>query len=176
MEKIRSKTVNIGCWIIITFIVIFGAKLLGRQAGQQAARNDFQQELIAQNAPTGFMGAKWLMSKSQVKSLFPDIIEFAPDDLKLDSAAFGRPAFIDFVFHDNLLDIIVISFKGEKTEGTFRSTHNLVIREYGEFPEPSSTNGFILISKKNIGKISVEHNLYRISGTPIEQIMLYKMK
>jgi formylglycine-generating enzyme required for sulfatase activity len=174
--KKRRLIVGVGSSIVIFFIIIFGAKSLGRQAGQQAARYDFQQELIAQNAPTGFMGAKWLMSKSQVKSLFPDIIEFAPDDLKLDSTAFGRPAFIDFVFHDNLLDIIVISFKGEKTERMFRLTHLLVINEYGEFPEPSRTNGFILISKKSIGKISIEHNLYEISGTPIEQVMLYKTK
>ena len=62
---------------------------------------EVQQESIAQNAPTGFMGAKWLMPMSQIKSLFPDAFEIAPGKLMLDTTAFNRPAFVGFDFSNN---------------------------------------------------------------------------
>ena len=175
-KKKRGKLSGIVISIVIFCVIILGAKFLGRQAGRQAAIQRVQQESIVQGAPTGFMGAKWLMTMSQVKSLFPDAIEFIPGNLKLDTTAFGRPAFVDFMFTDNLLLMIIISFKGDKTESTYRQTHVLVEKEYGDLPEPSSTSEHILASKKRIGRIIIEHLLYQQLGMPIEQLMLYRTK
>ncbi len=172
----QGKLIGIVSSIAIFCVIMFGAKFLGRQAGKQAAMQTVQQESIAQNAPNGFMGAKWLMSKSEVKSLFPDAIEFTPDNLKMEATAFGRPAFVDFMFTDDMLLIIIISFKGEKTEATYTQTHVLVGREYGVFPKPSSTNEHTLASKKKIGRIVINHLLYQQLGVPIEQVMLYRTK
>ena len=175
-KKKRGKLSVIVSSIAIFCVIMFGAKFLGRQAGRQAAMQTVQQESIAQNAPTGFMGAKWLMPMSQVKSLFPDAFEFAPGKLMLDTTAFGRLAFVGFNFSDNLLVMVIVTFKVDKTESTYRQTHVLVEKEYGDFPEPSSTSKHILASKKRIGRIAIEHLLYKQLGMPIEQIMLYRTK
>jgi len=175
-NKKRGKLSGIVISIAIFCVIMFGAKFLGRQSGIQRAIQDVQEECIAQDAPTGYMGAKWLMSMSQVKSLFPDATEFTPRNLKLDTTAFGRPAFVDFMFTDNLLLMIIISFKGEKTESTYRQTHVVVEKEYGPFPEPSGTSKHILASKKRIGRNIIEHLLYQQFGMSIEQVMLYRTK
>ncbi len=176
LKKKRGKLTGIVSSIAILCVIVLGAKFLGRQVGRQAAMQTVQQESIIQSAPTGFMGAKWLMPISQVKSLFPDATEFAPGNLKLDTTAFGRPAFVDLMFTDNLLLMIIITFKGEKTESTYRQTHVSIEKEYGAFPEPSSTSEHILASKKRIGRIIIEHLLYQPLGMPIEQVMLYRTK
>ena len=176
LKKKRGKLTGIISLIAILCVIVLGAKFLGRQVGRKAAMQTVQQESITQNAPTGFMGAKWLVSISQVKSLFPDATEFAPGNLKLNTTAFGRSAFVDFMFTDNLLLMIIITFKGEKTESTYRKTHFSIEREYGPFPEPSSTNEHILASKKTIGRIAIHHLLYKQLGMTIEQVMLYRTK
>lgn len=175
-KKKRGKLSGIVISIAIFCVIMFGAKFLGRQAGRQRAMQTVQQESIAQGAPTGFMGAKWLMPISQVKSLFPDAFEFAPRKLMLDTTAFERPSFVGFEFSDKLLVMVIVTFKGEKTERTYRQTHVLVEKEYGEFPEPSSTSKHILYSKKKIGRIKIEHLLYQSLGMPIEQVGLYRTK
>ncbi len=176
LKKKRGKLTGIVSSIAILCVIVLGAKFLGRQVGRQAAIQTVQQDSITQNALTGFMGAKWLMSISQVKSLFPDATEFAPGNLKLDTSAFGRTAFVDFMFTDNLLLMIIITFKGDKTESTYRQTHFSIEKEYGAFPEPSSTNEHILASKKRFGRIIIEHLLYQPLGMTIEQVMLYITK
>jgi len=176
LKKKRGKLSGIVSSIAILCLIMLGAKFFGRQVGRKAAMQTVQQESIAQNAPPGFMGAKWLMPMSQAKSLFPDATEFAPGNLKLDKTAFGRPAFVDLMFTDNLLLMIIISFKGEKTESTYRQTHVLIENEYGAFSEPSRTSEHIFASKKIIGRIVIEHLLYQQLGMPIEQVMLYRTK
>jgi len=175
-KKKQQKLIGIVSSITIFCIVMFWAKYLGRQVGRQSAMQTVQAESIAQNAPTGLMGAKWLMTISQVKKLFPEAIDFAPENLKLDTIAFDRSAFVDFVFNDNLLIMIIISFKGEKTEMTYQQTHDLVEEKYGIFPEPVSTSKEILSSKKIIGRIAIEHVLYQQAGIQIEQVVLYRTK
>jgi len=122
------------------------------------------------------MGATWLMPMNEVRSLFPDAIEFAPGNLKMEATAFGRPAFIDFMFTDNLLLTIIVSFKGQKTDITYGQTHLLLEQEYGAFPEPVSTAEHTLASSKRIGRIVIEHLRYQHLGMPIEQVMLYRTK
>ena|GEM_PF-3496061 len=175
-RKKHGKLSGVVSSIGILCLIMFGAKFLGRPAGRRAAMQTVEQESIAQNAPPGFMGAKWLMPMSQVKSLFPDATEFAPRNLQLETIAFGRPAFVDFTFIDDLLLIIVITFKGDKTESTYRQTHALVEKEYGAFPQPSTTSEHILASKKRIGRIIIEHLLCQPLGMPIEQVTLYRIK
>lgn len=162
--------------IAVFLVIVFGAKFLGRQAGRQAAIQAVQHESFSQNAPIGFMGAKWLMSMTEVKSLFPDATEFSPGNLKFETSAFSRPAFVDLMFNNNLLLMVIITFKGEKTESTYIQTHDLVVQEYGAFPETSSTNEKELIYRKRIGRITIEHVLYEQFGMPIEQVMLYRTK
>ena len=176
LKKKRPKFIGIVSSVTIFCVIIFLTKYLARQAGTQAAMQTVQQESIAQNAPTGFKEAKWLMPMSQIKSLFPDAFEFAPGKLMLDTTAFGRPAFVGFDFTDNMLIMIIITFKGEKTERTYQQTHDLIENKYGTFPEPMSTNKQILSSKKIIGRVAIEHVLYQQQSTPIEQIVLYRIK
>lgn len=172
----NGKWVGIVSFIAIFCIIMFMAKILGHQAGKQRAIQTVQRESIAQNAPTGFMGAEWLMPISQVKSLFPDAVDFASGKLMLDTNAFERPAFVGFDFTDNKLLMVIVTFKGEKTESTYRQTHILLEKEYGTFSEPSSTNKHILASKKKIGRIAIEHHLYQSLGLPIEQVTIYRTK
>lgn len=162
--------------IIIFCVIIFCTRYLGSQVGRRAALQAVQGESIAQNAPNGFMGAKWLMTMPQVKALFPQAVEFTAENLKLDASAFDRPAFIDFIFKNDLLIMIIISFKGEKTEMTYQQTHDLITDKYGSFPEPSSAGEEILSSKKIIGRVAIEHVLYQQMGMPIEQVMFYRTK
>jgi hypothetical protein len=162
--------------VAVLCAIILAAKFLGRQAGRHAAMMTVQQESIAQDAPTGFLGAKWLMSMSRVRSLFPDAAEAGPGNLKLETTAFGRPAFVDFSFTNDLLLMVTITFKGEKTESTYRNTHTLVQREYGAFPEPSSTPEYLLVSQKRVGRVVIKHVLYRVAGMSIEQVQLYRAK
>jgi hypothetical protein len=117
-HKLARVVISIAVLLVITLYV----KYLGRRTGRQAAVQSVQQESISQNAPTGFIGAKWLMSMSDAKRLFPDAIEFAPGNLKFERTAFSRPAFIDLMFDDDLLLMIIITFKGEKTERTYKQT------------------------------------------------------
>ncbi len=175
-KKKRSKLGRIVGSIVVFLALVSVAKFIGRQVGRQAAMQTVQQESISQNAPTGFMGAKWLMPMSEAKSLFPDAIEFSPGNLKLEATAFSRPAFVDLMFDNNLLIMIIISFKGDKTESTYKQTHRIVVQEYGAFPEPTSTSEQILISEKRIGRVAIEHVLYEQSGMSIEQVMLYRTK
>ncbi|MBN2317416.1 MAG: hypothetical protein JXM79_26065 [Sedimentisphaerales bacterium] len=176
LTKKRPRFVGIVSSVTMCCIIMFCAKYIGRQVGGQAAIHTVQQESITQNAPTGFMGAKWLMSTSQVKSLFPDAFEFAPGRLMLHTTAFGRPAFVGFDFTDNRLLMIIISFKGEKTESTYQKTHYLIEEQYGAFSEPSSTSEQTLSSEKIIGRIAIEHLLYQQIGMPIEQVLIYRTK
>lgn len=175
-KKKSGKLGKIITSVVVFFVIVSLGKFLGRQAGRQAAMQTIEQESISQNAPIGFMGAKWLMPLSEAKALFPDAIEFAPGNLKYESTAFSRPAFIDLMFDDNLLIMIIITFKGEKTENTYNQTRKLIVQEYGVFPKPITTAEQKLISRKSIGRVAIEHVLYEQLGMSIEQIMLYRTK
>jgi hypothetical protein len=172
----RGKLARTASSIAVLLIIMLIAKCLGRHAGRHAAIHSVQQESISQNAPSGFMGAQWLTSIADAKRLFPDAIEFAPGNLKFETTAFSRPAFVDLLFDNNLLIVFIITFKGEKTESTYRQTHSLLVQEYGAFPEPMSTSEQKLVSKKRIGRVMIEHLLYQQLGMDIEQVMVYRTK
>jgi len=175
-RKNRGPIIGLVIFITIYIAIVFVSKFVGKQEGREAAIVEIQKESIADNAPTGFMGAKWLMPISQVEALFPDAYRFDKDNLKLDTIVFDRPAFVDFKFKNNSLLMIIITFKGEKNKKTYRLTHDLVMKEYGVFPEATSTSKYILISKKRIGRIAIRHQLYKIGEMSIEQVMLYRTK
>lgn len=174
-KKKSGKLGKIVTSVVLFFVIVSLGKFMGRQAGRQAAMQTVEQESISQNAPIGFMGAKWLMPLSEAKALFPDAIEFAPGNLKFESTAFSRPAFIDLMFDDNLLIMIIITLKGEKTVNTYNQTHKLIAQEYGVFPEPI-TSAAKTQSRKSIGRVAIEHVLYEQLGMSIEQVMLYRTK
>lgn len=166
-----------GAGIVVLIVLLWlGIKLVGRSVGRQAAMMSVEQESIAQQAPPGFLEAKWLMSMDEVEALYPEAVVFAPGNLKLETKAFDRPAFVDFMFTDNLLLIIVVSFRGEKTEATFRDTQVKLVEEYGAFEEPAATADHRLASNKRMGRIVVQHLLYRTLGMPIEQVVLHRAK
>lgn len=172
----RGKLGRIIGAVVVFGLIWLGTKFLGRLVGRQAAIQTVQQESISQNAPRGFLAAKWLMSMNAVRSLFPSAVEFAPGNLKMEADAFCRPAFVDFMFTDNLLLIIIISFKGEKSEVTYRQTQSVLQAEYGAFTKPATTDKHAFSSEKRIGRIVIEHLLYQQLGLPIEQVMLYRTK
>lgn len=175
----KKKGSNLGkivTSVVVLFAIVSFSKFLGRQVGRQAAMQTVEQESLSQNAPTGFMGAKWLMPLSEAKALFPDAIEFSPSNLKFETTAFSRPAFIDLMFDDNFLIMIILTFKGEKTESTYNQTHRLLVQEYGVFSAPVPTAEQKLISRKSIGRVAIEHVLYEQLGMSIEQVMLYRTK
>ena len=159
---------------VILCLIWLGVRFVAREGGREAAIRTVKQESISQGA--GFMGATWLMPMNEVRSLFPNAIEFAPGNLKMEATAFGRPAFVDFMFTDNLLLMIIVSFKGQKTDITYGRTQVLLEQEYGAFPEPVSTAEHTLASRKDIGRIVIEHLLYQRLGIPIEQMILYRTK
>lgn len=176
-KKQSSKLVKTVTLVVAVFVIITMVKFLGRQVGRQAAMQSIEREAIAQNALISFTGAKWFMSLSEAKSLFPDAIEFPPGDLKFEITAFSRPAFVDLMFHENLLYMVLITFKEDKTENAYKKTQNQIVQEYGTFPEPTTTAEQKLMSKKNIGKIAIEHVLYELLGVvPIEQVIFYSTK
>lgn len=175
-EVRRSVLVRAVKPIAVLLLIMLGGKYVGRYVGRRAAMQTVHHESVSQNAPTGFMGAKWLISMAEAKRLFPDAIEFAPGDLKFETIAFSRPAFVDLVFDDNLLIMVIVTFKGDKTKNTYRQTRDLLIKEYGLFPEPTSTSEEELASKKRIGRVMIEHVLYRQGDMAIEQVQLYRTK
>jgi hypothetical protein len=175
-EKRSGRLERVVISVAVLLAIVLSAKYVGRWAGRQLVRQSVQQESISQNAPTGFMGAKWLMSMSDAKRLFPDAIESGPDRLMFERTAFSRPAFISFKFDHDLLIMIIITFKGEKTEGTYRQTQELLVQEYGTFPEPKGTGQEILASEKRIGRVVIQHHLYQQMGMTIEQVTLYRTK
>jgi len=163
-NKLRQR---IG-WVIFFLVCVLAARFLGRPAGLQAV----QEEVVSQGAPTGFMGVKLLMSKGEVKSLFPDAIEASPisavfseEALRFRTWCFSRPASVKLEFSDNLLWSIRIFFEDEISENAYRKTHYLVIQEYGPFCKPYNyTFGreiggacWQLVSEKTIGPIVIEH-------------------
>lgn len=174
---VKSLAAFIVATVVLVVVLVPVAKLLGRQEARRAAQAHVEQESIAGKAPVGYMGTKWLMSMETVQKLFPDAIEFSPGELKIDTEAFGRRAFVDFMFGElNALAMIIISFQGEKSETTYASTQRLVVQQYGEFSIPSPDGKFLLSSRKTLGRVSVEHFLYKVSESPIEQVLIYRNK
>lgn len=79
----RERTYNrlrqgIG-WAILVLVVSLAVTLLWQQEAIQTTQRQVNDEVTAQRAPQGFMGTKWRMSKSEVRSLLPDAVERSPD-------------------------------------------------------------------------------------------------
>ncbi len=77
IEGEPQKKKKSGCLksIVILGIVYFGINFVMRDSirdmGRQAAVQDVKEECLTEGAPTGFENALWLMTKEEVKQLFP---------------------------------------------------------------------------------------------------------
>lgn len=187
MDELESKSKNIGGKIVkisifVVVVIVFSQviKSLGRQAGIHDAKRTVEQESISQKAPTGLMGAKWLMPVSEAKSMFPDAIESTEKNhtnLRFKKNAFSRSAFIDLTFKNDLLLMILVNFIGDKNEKTYIQTQNILSKEYGQFNETTDAlNNEKISTSKTIGRVTINHILYEKDGKSAEQIVLYRTK
>lgn len=109
-------------WAISVLVVSLAVTLLWKQEAIQTTQRQVNDEVTAQRAPQSLMGTKWRMSKSEIRSPLPDAVERSPESLLFETSCSSRPAFVHFAFSDGPLTIILITFKGEKTENTYRQT------------------------------------------------------
>ena len=158
------------CLIGLVITQVLSA-IAGASAGISAAKRDVEREMIADHAPTGQFGAKWLMSSSEVKSLFPDAEAVSPDNLKCISTAFGRRAFIDFIFQRDALVMIIVSFIGEKSEASYAATQVLLSDQFGNFSDPKPSKDYSLISSRKDGRVHTDHVMFSTGGLKVEQVL-----
>jgi hypothetical protein len=154
--------------LVITQVL---SAIVAASVGISAAKRDVEREMIADRAPTGQFGAKWLMSSSEVKSLFPDAEAVSPDNLKCVSTAFGRRAFIDFIFQRDALVMIMVSFMGEKSEASYAATQVLLSDQFGNFSRPRPSKDYSLLSSRKDGRVHIDHVMFSTGGLKVEQVL-----
>lgn len=142
------------------------------------AMNAVEEECKAEKAPTGFQSATWLMSQTQVQSLFPAAFGVGDGDmLLLQTNVFDRPATVSLEFTNDSLVMVIITFSDkEENLEVYYQTHNLVEKEYGRFSSPTKTQKYTLFSEKVFNKVELQHILYPFEGIPEEQVLIFKTK
>jgi hypothetical protein len=166
--------------LLLFGLIWLGAHIGGRWVGRRAASRDVKLASIQEGAPTGLLGAEWLMPVSRVQQLFPAAVRFpAPEafaeSLKIEAAVFGRQASVDFLFSEaDALVMIVVSFKGSKTAETYGSVHPMIEETFGLMSLPDPVGDYELASTKRFSRIVVEHVLYEQHGVRLEQVLLYR--
>ena len=144
-------------------------------APREAAMRDIEVEALATGAPTGLLGAKWLMSRPEVGALFPDVAEGVNDQLQIEATVYGRAAKVDFSFQKGTLLLIIVTFMGSASRTEFDRTQALLSQEYGPMPAPV-VEGAMLVSTRKIGRFCVAHQVFRVFGLMKEQVSLYRSK
>ncbi|CAB4956949.1 unannotated protein [freshwater metagenome] len=170
-NKSKALAISSALGLLVVVVIQVVASIAGASAGISAAKRDVEREMIAAHAPTGQFGAKWLMSASEVRDLFPDATAVSSENLKCVSTAFGRRAFIDFMFHDDALVMIFVSFIGEKSDATYAATHVLLTNQFGAFSEPHPSNDYLLISSRKDGRVRTDHLMFSTGGMKVEQVL-----
>jgi hypothetical protein len=130
-----------------------------RTAGQNAARNLVEKEALRLKAPTGFAGAKWLMSPEEVKGVRPKVRAHGDGQLFEAMEWLGRPAAVTYVFDDGLFVEAVVIFSGA-TEADFNKTQAYLQNAHGKMPEPIKTEKHLLSSTYKEGRFSILHLLW----------------
>ncbi len=162
---------------VIVFVVLIGiAGIAGKYRGRSAAVKHAYQETASQGMPTGLLGAKWLMPISEVKRKIPDAYKTYHGGLKVERVVYERQAYVDYIFKDQLLMQIIVSFKGDRTKKTFNATQKILTEKYGPFPKPKSDDSTILFSRKQIGRIVISHELYSNMAIKVEQVNMFRTK
>ncbi len=149
---------------------------VGRQVGKESAIQQVYEESVAAGAPTGFMDARWLMPMSEVRALIPSALEIAPDSLRTEVTVFGRTAFVNLVFSNDLMTMVIVSFMTGNSQSTYSRTQAALEREYGTFPRPTRTADRLLKTRKEIGQVAIDHILYEHAGVIAEQVVYYRTK
>ena len=93
---------------------------------------------------------------------------------KLETTVFDRAAFVEFFFRNDLLLRIVVTFKGDKTVGSYGLTQAALEAAYGTFPAPTSTEESALLSARKFGRIMVWHVLHEQTAIPRELVLMYR--
>lgn len=86
---------------------------------------------------------------------------------------FGRDAKVTYKFQDGLLVLFVVTFTPPSQPSKYRSIQKILAEKYGAFSVPKHSNKYILYSKRVVGRIVVQHLLYKIHNVPVEQVILF---
>jgi hypothetical protein len=129
-------------------------------------------ESITVDAPAGVFGTHWLMSKSEVKNVVPNAVPIGEQLAEL-RKVYGRDAKVDYIFENDRLLEVVVTFSVESSEVAYQGTRKKLMQDYGPMPEPATTDGR-LSSQKQIGRFAIEHAMSKVFGIPIEQILFYR--
>ncbi len=130
-----------------------------RKASQNAVRDLVEKEALALKAPTGFAGAKWLMSPEEVKSVRPKVRSY-PDGQMFEAMEWlGRPAAVTYNFDNGLFIEAVVIFSGS-TAADFDKTQNYLQSAHGKMPAPIKTEKHLLSSTYKQGRFSIMHVLW----------------
>ena len=148
------------------------------QSAKAAAQRDVVQSVAAEaraiKAPSGLLGATWLMTPDQVRSIRPNTSRVDSETLRERAIVFGRPASIDYLFRDNLLTLIIATFDPPSEETSYNEMQRVLSSEFGAMPNPVPTADYTKSSKKVFDRFVVNHVIIVKLSIPIEQVQLYR--
>jgi hypothetical protein len=142
-------------------------------AVHEAAITRLAQDAAAAHAPTGLLGAKWLMSPKEVMKAVPGAKEIGPGALGETARFYDRPAQISYQFTNDALLLISISFIGSSSPTDFAQTQARLVMDYGPMPRPAASAECTLASVKHIGHFVVQHCLSQAGATATERVFFY---
>lgn len=118
-----------------------------------------QKKALALKAPTGFWDARWLMSLEEVKHVRPRVTKDADGDLSESTTWLGRSAKVRYSFEDDLLRLVIVTFRDSATEADFDKTQNHLQSAPGNMTTPSKTEKYLLCSTYEEGGFEITHSL-----------------
>lgn len=120
--------------------------------------------------PQGYSGAKWNMTYDQVKSIVGPGISTDDGGYLQTQDVYGRKAHVNYLYHEEQLDIIVITF----FESYDKNQTDLLVRKdlYSETQNALAYDYGVFIVLNEEDKII--NNLVSLQSTSIEHFLSYK--
>jgi hypothetical protein len=143
-----------------------------QSVAHNAAVEIVEEEAKALKAPTGFAGAKWLLTVDEVKALRPKAIAEGADHLWEEMEWLGRTASVSYGFNDGQFVIAIVGLS-DATPATFDKTQKYLESEYGKMPAAAKTDKFLLSSTYKQGRFCIVHTL---GPNKSEQVTIFRVK
>ena len=148
-------------------------RLVQKEASRQLAMSQLVQQAAVGGAPTGVLGAKWLMSMKEVAKLTPDVKPLSPGVLARPEKFYERPATVTYHFTNDLLLLAIVHFTGPSTPADFENVQARLAKEYGPMPRAQAAAPEQLVSMKMMHHIVIRHSLSGSGAAAAEQVQFY---
>lgn len=129
-----------------------------RKEGRNAARDLVETGALRLKAPTGFEGAKWLMSRDEVKAVRPKARDDG-DDLFEPMEWLDRPVAVTYDFEKDMLVAVHVIFSKRAVKGEFEKTQDYLQTAHGKMSVPEKTEDYLLQSSYLQERFSISHVL-----------------